>query len=111
MLQKIIDRRNTLIDWFIVDKNDLSKAKLFFRRRFVEAVFAVGLSLLVVSVLKFFGFRENYPSEIGLLIVALSLFLFRKYGNSFVAGNLLLAFIFGSLIYETLTYDQEIIPY
>lgn len=111
MLQKLLESKNYVVDWFIKDKHDLSKAELFFKRRFVEAVFGIGLSLLAVSILKFYGFRGSYPSEIGLLVVFFSLFLFRKFDSTLVAGNLVLIFIFGCLLYETLSYNQEITAY
>ncbi|MEZ4977804.1 MAG: ATP-binding protein [Chitinophagales bacterium] len=111
MLNNFIEKRNKLVDWFITEKDELTEVALFFKRRFVEAVIALAISLFIMSIMKFFGFRKNYPSELGCLIVLGFLFAYRFLKNNTLTGNAILAYLFIQILLQTVAFDQEVLAY
>lgn len=111
MPNQLIEKKNKVVDWFITEKDELTEVSLFFKRRFVEAAMAIAFSLFMVSVMKLFGFRENYPSELGCLIVIALLFSYRFLKNNTFTGNAILAYIFIQLLLQTVSYEEEVLAY
>lgn len=111
MLCKINSAKNKIVDWFIVDNENIAYPELYVRRRFIEAVILVFSASLLGFILKVIGVRESFPTEFAMLVCGIVLWMYKKGVNDVFTGNIFIGFFYFALSYGLLFNQSEITTY